>query len=155
MLEMTLAPPYKGFARFMCVNLPHICPAAPESLRAGVIGDLFSRTSSQCRGNNCRILLVIRNSLLIMSLCIFAGPSALHACTCSNAAPGACPGLKTSDIVFLGTVTDAAFVRPAKPAEGSESSTANATDAAAVPDANSPAAIPAMPVIRYHFHIDE
>ena len=98
---------------------------------------------------------MIRNSLLIMSLCIFAGPSALHACTCSNAAPGACPGLKTSDIVFLGTVTDAAFVRPAKPAEGAESSTANATDAAAVPDANAPAAIPAMPVLRYHFHIDE
>jgi len=98
---------------------------------------------------------VIRNLLLIMTLCVFAGPSALHACTCSNTAPGACPGLKTSDIVFLGTVTDAAFVRSAKPAEGAESSTAGSTEAAVAPDANAPAAIPAMPVIRYHFHIDE
>ena len=54
---------------------------------------------------------MIRNALLPICLCFFAGLPALHACTCSNAAPGACPGLKTSDIVFLGTVTDAAFVQ--------------------------------------------
>src|ERR1700722_17358100 len=132
----------------MCVNLPHIRPMALESLQVDEIGNLFARTSSQCRGKNCRILLVIRNSLLIMTFCFFAVVPASHACTCSNAAPGACPGLKTSDIVFLGTVTEAAFVRPTKPADAIDDATSGVTSSSggtngesSAPDANAPAAI--------------
>jgi hypothetical protein len=116
---------------------------------------------------------MIRNKLLAICLCFLAGPAVSLACTCSNAAPGACAGLQQSDTVFLGTVTDVAFVRPTPPPEGASSPT-DTNAAAPAPDANGAAAAtspapdasgtaatpaptptPTMPVIRYHFKIDE
>ena len=104
---------------------------------------------------------MIRSKLLITGLLFLAVPALAQACTCSNTTPGACPGLQPSDVVFLGTVTDAAFVPAAKPPEAAASSgdtnaaapDSNATNPA--PDPNAPAPTPTMPVIRYHFHIDE
>ncbi len=115
--------------------------------------------------------MMIRNKLLAICLCFFAGPAIALACTCSNAAPGACAGLQQSDTVFLGTVTDVAFVRPTPPPEGASSPT-DTNAAAPAPgmqmelpgghvsragckwngcDASSHANTPTMPVIRYHF----
>jgi hypothetical protein len=104
--------------------------------------------------------MMIRNKLLAICLCFLAGPAISLACTCSNAAPGACPGLQQSDTVFLGTVTDVAFVRPTPPPEGTAAPT-DTNAAAPAPDASGTAATPTptptptMPVIRYHFRIDE
>jgi len=74
--------------------------------------------------------------LLVALLFAFALPAASHACACSQAPPGKCPGLQKDDVVFLGSVTDAAVVR-------STNSDAPASNS------NSPM------TIRYHFHIDE
>ena len=96
-----------------------------------------------------------------MILCFFAGPAVSQACTCTNAPPGACPGLQPSDVVFLGTVTEIATVPAvqsneggASPADGTSESK-SPTDAGTAPAANGPVATPATPVTRYHFHIDE
>ncbi|MGC1829922.1 MAG: hypothetical protein WA663_05880 [Candidatus Acidiferrales bacterium] len=68
-------------------------------------------------------------------LLLLAGPA--WACTCSNAPPGACPGLQKDDVVFLGVVTSAETLPPEAPAN----STGAATDEA--------------PVVRYHFRIEQ
>jgi hypothetical protein len=68
--------------------------------------------------------------LLISAVSLTAG-----ACTCSQAAPGKCPGLQAGDVVFLGTVTSSESVPFAAasetPAQG------------------------AMPITRYRFRVDE
>jgi hypothetical protein len=80
-----------------------------------------------------------------------AAPSAARACACSQATPGACPGLQKEDVVFLGTVTDIQEnFFPAPPAESAPS--VGSDSAAQDPGA---AAAPAIPVTRYRFHIDE
>ncbi len=67
-------------------------------------------------------------------------PALSYACACSPAPPGKCPGLQKDDVVFLGTVSDLAVVKPTEPDAGSNSAGANAN---------------ATMTIRYHFHIDE
>src|ERR1700677_5068910 len=42
---------------------------------------------------------------LLCSICLIM-PSGARACACSQAPPGACPGLHKGDVVFLGTVND-------------------------------------------------
>jgi len=68
-------------------------------------------------------------------LIMLAAPA--WACTCSNAPPGACPGLQKDDVVFLGVVTSAGTLSPDAPA----SSGGAATDEA--------------PVVRYHFRVEQ
>ena len=95
-----------------------------------------------------------------LSLILFlvaALPALAEACACSSAVPGQCPGLQSTDVVFVGTVTDAQLVPP----EGSEqtpgnnavSSVSDAT-AASAPVAAPPAPLEA-PIWRYHFRVDE
>jgi hypothetical protein len=86
-------------------------------------------------------------------------PVLASACTCSTAPPGQCPGLQPSDVVFLGTVTDAEMMPSQAPplsqqlAAGAENpADANAAAAGAAP---APADPSAFPIARYHFHIDE
>jgi hypothetical protein len=43
--------------------------------------------------------------LVACLLLIPAIPIATRGCTCSDASPGACPGLQEGDVVFMGTVT--------------------------------------------------
>ncbi len=65
---------------------------------------------------------------------------AAQACTCSQAAPGKCPGLQEGDVVFAGTVTaieDISYVAPKTDSSGP------------------PVDIIASRLTRYHFHIDE
>src|ERR1700740_1028383 len=64
-----------------------------------------------------------------------AAPAASWACACSQAPPGACPGLQKDDVVFLGTVTEIAVLPPASPDAGQSTGAAR--------------------IIRYHFHVDE
>ncbi|HEY4710759.1 MAG TPA: hypothetical protein VIH46_11365 [Candidatus Acidoferrales bacterium] len=73
------------------------------------------------------------------------------ACTCSEQAPGQCPGLQKDDVVFLGTVTaveDIAYAAP-RPQDSSDT----ATDTSSKPAA--PVDIIASRLTHYHFHIDE
>lgn len=78
---------------------------------------------------------MIRCAILGVCVLVFIPFAAARACTCSQALPGQCAGLQKDDVVFVGTVTDIQHVEPANP------------DATATP--------PAMPITRYHFHIDE
>ena len=90
------------------------------------------------------------------SIAIFlaaAFPSLVNACACSSAIPGQCPGLQPTDVVFLGTVTDAQLMPPqpgefAPPSSGTtgQNSSQSAETAALTSEA---------PTVRYHFHIDE
>jgi len=75
-------------------------------------------------------------SLLVLSAC-----AATHACTCSEAPPGKCPGLQQGDVVFLGTVTAVEEISNGGP---------RASDSSA-----SPVDIVASRLTRYHFRIDE
>ncbi|HXO89133.1 MAG TPA: hypothetical protein VN885_10825 [Candidatus Acidoferrales bacterium] len=102
--------------------------------------------------------------LLVCLLLIPAIPIATRGCTCSDASPGACPGLQPGDVVFLGTVTaveDVAYARP-KAADSSDQTPDQTGDASAkppVPDASVKAAATADAIAsrltRYHFRIDE
>jgi hypothetical protein len=78
---------------------------------------------------------MIARALGTAFLLLLAAPA--WACTCSNAAPGACPGLQKDDVVFLGVVTSAGTLPPDAPA----GSGGAATDEA--------------PVARYHFRIEQ
>ncbi len=97
-----------------------------------------------------------RLSLILFLIAAF--PALAEACACSSAAPGQCPGLQETDVVFAGTVTDAQLVPP----EVSEQPPANSaapstTDAAGANKAQAatPVASLEAPIWRYHFHIDE
>lgn len=72
---------------------------------------------------------------------VFGLASAAAACTCSNEAPGQCPGLQSGDVVFLGTVTAVEDIAYAAP-KTADSSTA-------------PVDIIAARLTRYRFRIDE
>jgi hypothetical protein len=119
--------------------------------------------------------------LAILFIFMAAVPAVAAACTCSDAPPGQCPGLQASDVVFLGTVTEAQLVPP-------EEAAAAMTQAQAPPSENAPpdltpqtpapafaptpggesagqtgsaatgptaTAQPVTPTYRYHFHVDE
>jgi hypothetical protein len=76
----------------------------------------------------------------VFSLILLASMAA-GACTCSQAPPGKCPGLRSDDVVFLGTVTQVEEIADAAPKP---------------PDAPGPPVdIIASRLTRYHFHIDE
>jgi hypothetical protein len=66
------------------------------------------------------------------------------ACTCSQASPGKCPGLKDGDVVFLGTVTAVEDMPYAAPKSDNPSDSS-------IP----PVDIIASRLTRYHFRIDE
>jgi hypothetical protein len=99
-----------------------------------------------------------RLSFIIFLIAAF--PALAQACGCSVAAPGECPGLQSTDVAFMGTVTDAELVPP-EPAERPAAS----DPAAPSPDAATPAATQSQPaaepvpkeapIYKYHFHIDE
>ena len=79
---------------------------------------------------------------------IAAFPVLAKACGCSVSAPGECPGLQSTDIVFMGTVTDAQLV-PTTPADqpaASDPASAQSQTAAVPKEA---------PIYKYHFQIDE
>ncbi len=78
------------------------------------------------------IIAMIQRAFIAITLFLFFGPALLHACTCSNQAPGTCPGLQKDDVVFLGTV-------------------------ASIETAPSPAdaPVPVTPVTHYRFRVDE
>jgi hypothetical protein len=78
--------------------------------------------------------------LLIPAVSITAG-----ACTCSQAAPGKCPGLQEGDVVFLGTVTSSESVPSASPAEAFAK--AGTRSEASAQDAT--------PITRYRFRVDD
>jgi len=84
---------------------------------------------------------MIRRVLFIVPVLLLVAASALPACTCSKEPPGVCPGLHSSDVVFLGTVLDSEQVSSASADENSASPTGGI-------------ATPA-PVTRYRFRIDE
>jgi hypothetical protein len=66
------------------------------------------------------------------------------ACTCSQAAPGKCPGLRQGDVVFVGTVTAVEDMPYAAPKSDASSDPSGA-----------PVDIIASRLTRYHFQIDE
>lgn len=102
--------------------------------------------------------------LLACLLLIPAIPIATRGCTCSDASPGACPGLQPGDVVFMGTVTaveDVAYAPP-RPADSSDQTSDQTGDASAkppAPDASVKAAATADAIAsrltRYRFRIDE
>jgi hypothetical protein len=107
---------------------------------------------------------MLRRFLLAYLLLIPATPIATRGCTCSDASPGACPGLQAGDVVFMGTVTaveDIAYAPP-KPADSSDQTpdqTADDSEKPPAPDASVKAAATADAIAsrltRYHFRIDE
>ncbi|HTR47838.1 MAG TPA: hypothetical protein VMM16_10675 [Verrucomicrobiae bacterium] len=79
--------------------------------------------------------------LAIATTLLFLIVNAAEACTCSQEAPGKCPGLQKDDVVFLGTVTAVEDIAYAAP--HAADSSAPAVD------------IIAARLTRYRFHIDE
>lgn len=79
--------------------------------------------------------------LLAIITFVFGLASAAAACTCSNEAPGQCPGLQSGDVVFLGTVTAVEDIAYATP---------HAADSG-----GAPVDIVAARLTRYRFRIDE
>jgi hypothetical protein len=106
---------------------------------------------------------MLGRSLLACLLLIPALSVATRACTCSDATPGACPGLQEGDVVFLGTVTAAEDVADAPPpssdsADQAPDSSANAGVNRAEADTSAKPAVVdlvASRLTRYHFRIDE
>jgi hypothetical protein len=82
-----------------------------------------------------------QRALVALTALFLLTPAAGRACACSQAPPGQCPGLRSDDIVFLGTVTQVEEI---------------ANDAPKAADAPGPPVdIIAARLTRYHFHIDE
>jgi len=79
--------------------------------------------------------------LIGIALLAIAILPAAQACTCSQDAPGKCPGLQKEDVVFLGTVTAIEEIPNTAPPAPDTSGT--------------PVDIIASRLTRYHFHIDE
>ena len=84
---------------------------------------------------------MILRALVAISLLILCISTAAQACTCSQAPPGACPGLQEGDVVFLGTVTAVEEISSTVPRSTDSSSP--------------PVDIVASRLTRYHFRIDE
>jgi hypothetical protein len=91
---------------------------------------------------------MIGRSCLSVILLLLGIPAAVVACTCSQSAPGKCPGVSQGGVVFLGTVTGIYAVPQA--AEGSPASSAD-TPAAADPQSGGSS----TPLFRYRFRINE
>jgi hypothetical protein len=89
-----------------------------------------------------------------LGICVFLSlfAATAHACTCAQAAPGACPGLQASDVVFLGTVTRAEIVKvPAPASSDGPPGTGTNSSGGSVPSATGTATL----LIHYRFHVDE
>lgn len=86
---------------------------------------------------------VLSRGMRIVVLSLAVLPAA-KGCTCSQASPGKCPGLKESDVVFLGTVTAVEDMPYAAPKSDNPSDSSGA-----------PVDIVASRLTRYHFRIDE
>lgn len=102
---------------------------------------------------------MIRRSILFVWFAVLACPVAVLACTCSDAPPGACPGLQKGDVVFLGTVTATEDVTPTASetnaaADAGQHTGDSAEGAAGSADTNG-SANSGSPVTRYHFRIEE
>ncbi len=94
---------------------------------------------------------MIRRGLVTFLLLIPMISLTSQACTCSQEAPGKCPGLQKGDVVFLGTVTlveDIAYASPRPPDSPDSSPDASAKQ-------NAPVDIVAARLTRYHFRIAE
>jgi hypothetical protein len=94
---------------------------------------------------------MIRRALVAFLFLIPVISLSSRACTCSQEAPGKCPGLQKDDVVFLGTVTvveDIAYAAPRPPDSPDTTPDASAKEAA-------PVDIVASRLTRYHFRIDE
>ena len=76
----------------------------------------------------------------VSALLVLFSPAA-RSCTCSQSPPGECPGLQSSDVVFLGTATAAQDIAYALPGSNESS--------------GAPVDIVAARLTRYTFHIDE
>ena len=91
---------------------------------------------------------------LTLGTCAFLSLFAFAArgCTCAQAPPGACPGLQSADVVFLGTVTRAEIVKVPAPSSsnGPPGASANSLGSSA-PSATGTATL----LIHYRFHVDE
>ena len=74
-----------------------------------------------------------------------------RACTCSDVAPGRCPGLEADDVVFLGTVTLAEDIAYAAPQAADVAAAAPNSGANPAPIVD----IVAARLTRYRFRIDE
>ncbi|MGB8654042.1 MAG: hypothetical protein WCD23_05950 [Candidatus Acidiferrales bacterium] len=94
---------------------------------------------------------MMRRCLLALSALILFAPSPLHACGCSKAPPGACPGLQKDDVVFLGTVTAVETL----PSASAAAASAISTDTSAAASTAQPAPAPATPITHYRFRVDE
>src|SRR5690348_17030290 len=88
---------------------------------------------------------------------VLLASSAAWSCTCSQTAPGQCPGLQQADGIFLGTVTTIQEMRsaPAAPQPSSQERETNSTRDASADTAGAPVDTIASRITRYHFHIDE
>ena len=89
-------------------------------------------------------------------LCLVAA-AASQACTCSQEPPGACQGVHTGDVIFLGTVTEAGIVPNEAPSstlsgQASGNAGAGASNASGSGADENPGS---TPITRYRFHIDE
>jgi hypothetical protein len=103
--------------------------------------------------------------LAFILFALIAFPALALACACTSSAPGQCPGLQPTDVVFTGTVTDVQYVPPDQAAPTDISQTTEAPVGGDLPSstAATPPATPAPAQIapgtssmyRYHFHIDE
>ncbi len=97
-----------------------------------------------------------RLSFIFFLIAVF--PALANACACSSTAPGQCPGLQPTDVVFVGTVIDAQLVPPELPEQPIASDPAAATSAPAganASEAPAPVAPLEAPIWRYHFRVDE
>ena len=96
---------------------------------------------------------MIARAILSITALLLITPALVSACACSQAPPGQCPGLRSDDVVFLGTVTAAEQIADAAPKPDASAAPA---DAAPKTDASGGAVEAASsPLVRYHFHIDE
>lgn len=78
---------------------------------------------------------------------LFLASAQISACTCSKAPAGTCQGLQQDDVVFVGTVTDVENVSSPTPNTADTPDSQNA--------ATTPSAADAIPLVRYHFKVDE
>lgn len=88
---------------------------------------------------------------------IAAFPMLAKACPCTSSAPGQCLGLQSTDVVFMGTVTDAELVSPTAAPPAARTPETSSSDPAA-PGAQSQTAEPVLeeaPIYKYHFRVDE
>jgi hypothetical protein len=97
-----------------------------------------------------------RLSIIIFSIAVFPVPA--KACACTTSAPGECLGLQSTDVVFMGTVTDVELVpsTPAQPGAADSSASSSDPKPGAAPSQTAEEATPKeAPIYKYHFHIDE